>query len=50
MWQLGRNIWRTVSQKDDEGEIDPFNHFLWKILLISSVIIFFILYIVMIYE
>jgi hypothetical protein len=49
MWQILMNKWRTESHKNGENDENMFNHFLWKLLWITSVVVFVILYIVIVH-
>jgi len=49
MWQIFRNRWRRESLQNGEIDENTLNHFLWKLLWITSVIVFLILYIVIVH-
>jgi hypothetical protein len=44
MWQLLMNRWRTGSPQNGESDENMLNHFLWKLVWITSVVVFVILY------
>ncbi len=49
MWQIVRNMWRTESQLNEETDENTLNHFLWKLIWASSVVVLVVLYIVIVH-
>ena len=49
MWQIVRNMWRTEGHSYRENDEHRMNRFLWKLIWITSVVVFVILYIVIVH-
>jgi hypothetical protein len=48
MWQIVRNMWRTEGHRNGSTDENKFNHLLWKLVLITSVVVFVVLYLVIV--
>ncbi len=49
MWQILGNRWRSESHKNEVNDENTFNHLLWKLVWITSVVVFVMLYIVIVH-
>lgn len=49
MWQIVRNMWRTESQLNEETDENTLNHFLWKLIGATLVVVLVVLYIVIVH-
>lgn len=49
MWQIVRNMWRIESQLNGENDENILNHFLWKLICATTVVVLVVLYIVIVH-
>jgi hypothetical protein len=49
MWQILGNRWRAESHKNGENDENKVNHLLWRLVLITSVVVFVTIYILIVH-